>query len=134
MILFDTCAMLHIVGGMKLSGAVEEIVAAAVAERAASVSIMSAWEIGKLASHNRVKLPLPPLKLFETFVASAGLTEAPLTPAILVASSFLPGDIHRAPWDRILIATARETGARILTCDRALLAYSAQGHVRTIAY
>jgi len=30
---------------------------------------------------------------------------------------------------RVLIATARETGATILTRDRAILAYGAAGHV-----
>jgi PIN domain nuclease of toxin-antitoxin system len=79
-------------------------------------------------------MPLPPLALYLDFLEKLAIREAPLTPAILVASSFLPGDYARDPWDRIMIATARETGARILTCDRAVLAYSAAGHVKTVAY
>lgn len=134
MILLDTCAILDMVAGNRLGKSAQEELAVALADRNASVSAVSAWEIGKLASLNRIALPMPPYTLFVSFVEKLGIYEAPLTSATMIASSFLPGSYHRDPWDRILIATARETGARILTSDRALLAYSTEGHVRTVAY
>ncbi len=133
MILFDTCAILDIVGGRRLAGTAQEQLAFAAADQCAYVSAISAWEIGKLASLNRIAAPVPPLALFRSFVETLDLREAPLTPAILIASSFLPGAFHRDPMDRVLIATARETGATILTRDRAILAYGAAGHVKTLA-
>lgn len=53
--------------------------------------------------------------------------------SILLASSFLPQPIHNDPTDRILIATAREHDLTIITRDRAILAYGAVGHVKTLA-
>ena len=47
---------------------------------------------------------------FEQLLLIPGIALADLTPAILIASSFLPGDPPRDPIDRILAATARETG------------------------
>jgi PIN domain nuclease of toxin-antitoxin system len=76
---------------------------------------------------------MPPHTLLVDFTETLGLSEAPLTSATMVASSFLPGSYRRDPRDRILIAMARETGARILTRNRAILAYGAAGHVRTLA-
>ena len=35
--------------------------------------------------------------------------------------------------DRILIATARKNNFSLLTNDRAILAYGAEGHVKTLA-
>jgi PIN domain nuclease of toxin-antitoxin system len=50
-----------------------------------------------------------------------------------MASSFLPGKPPRDPADRILLATARDLGATLVTRDRALLQYGAEGQVSTIA-
>jgi PIN domain nuclease of toxin-antitoxin system len=56
-----------------------------------------------------------------------------LSPDILIASSFLPGEPPRDPADRILLATARELGATLITRDRLLLKYGENGGVSTIA-
>lgn len=41
----------------------------------------------------------------------------------------LPGKPPKDPTHRIIAATARELGATLMTRDRALLDYGAQGHV-----
>jgi PIN domain nuclease of toxin-antitoxin system len=51
---------------------------------------------------------------------------------VLIASSFLPGKPPQDPTDRIIAATARELGATLITRDRALLDYGAQGHVAVL--
>ncbi len=55
------------------------------------------------------------------------------SPAIFVTASFLPEPLHKDPIDRILIATARTHDLTIITRDRAILAYGAAGHVKTLA-
>ena len=52
-----------------------------------------------------------------------------LSPAVAVASTTLPGSFHRDPGDQIIVATAREIGCPLLTCDDKLLAYP---HVETV--
>jgi PIN domain nuclease of toxin-antitoxin system len=44
----------------------------------------------------------------------------------------LPGEIHRDPADRFLIATARHLGVPLMTIDERILAYGAAGHVQTV--
>jgi PIN domain nuclease of toxin-antitoxin system len=58
---------------------------------------------------------------------------AALSPEILIASSFLPGEPPSDPADRILLATARDLGAMLVTRDRAILAYGESGQVSTLA-
>jgi PIN domain nuclease of toxin-antitoxin system len=58
---------------------------------------------------------------------------AELSPQILIASSFLPGDPPTDPADRIFAATAREYGYTLVTRDRPLLDYAEQGHLKALA-
>ena len=51
---------------------------------------------------------------------------------MLIASSYLPGKPPNDPADRILIATACELGATLITRDRVLLDYGRQGHVAVV--
>ena len=62
-----------------------------------------------------------------------GLSMMPLTPSICVRSSRLPGDFHGDPADRLIVATARELGAVLLTRDELILQYAALGHLKVLA-
>jgi PIN domain nuclease of toxin-antitoxin system len=55
-----------------------------------------------------------------------------VSPSIAVESTRLPGDFHRDPADRILVATARMTGAALVTCDERIVAYAKDGRVRVV--
>ena len=76
---------------------------------------------------------MPPLDYFNAFVRNAGASLCDLGPDVLVASSCLPGNIHKDPMDRILIETARRKRLTLLTRDRAILSYGGDGHVKVMA-
>ena len=82
-----------------------------------------------LAARGRIVLTQDPLDWVRTSVARAGLVVDTLTPEVMVASTRLPGDLHGDPADRFIVATARSLGAVLVTRDRQILAYGAQGHV-----
>jgi PIN domain nuclease of toxin-antitoxin system len=54
-----------------------------------------------------------------------------LTPEIAMSCHLLSG-FHSDPIDRMLVATARIEGLTLVTRDRAILDYAAQGHVRAL--
>ena len=95
------------------------------------VSPITAWEIGLLTIKNRIALHYEPQMWFERLL-QAGAKLAPLTPAILIASSFLPESRLRDPADRILAATARDQGWRLVTRDGPLLAYAEAGWMHAL--
>jgi PIN domain nuclease of toxin-antitoxin system len=97
------------------------------------VSPITAWEIGQLVSRNRISLSATPHRWFARVLATPGMQLAEMSPEILIASSFLPGNPPRDPADRILVATARDLGAALVTRDRLLLRYGEDGQVSTIA-
>lgn len=94
---------------------------------------MSAWEIGMLIARGRLPTTKTASSWFGDFIMNGRVSVEAATPEILIASSYLPIPIHNDPTDRILIATAREHDLTIITRDRAILAYGAAGHVRTLA-
>ena len=55
-----------------------------------------------------------------------------MSPAILIASSFLPGEPPRDPADRIIAATARAFGQTLITRDGELLPYAKAGYLAAI--
>ena len=76
---------------------------------------------------------MTPQRWFESLIENPNVRLAEMGPRLLIAASFLPGRPPRDPADRILAATARDIGATLITRDRALLAYGAQGHISTMA-
>jgi PIN domain nuclease of toxin-antitoxin system len=97
------------------------------------VSTVTAWEMAMLVSKGRMTETKEPLRWYRDFVRESQIEEEQVTAELYVASCFLPAPIHNDPTDRILIATAREHDLTIITRDRAILAYGAAGHVRTLA-
>jgi PIN domain nuclease of toxin-antitoxin system len=128
-ILLDTCAALWLANGSPLAdGALEALEAS---DRIV-VSPISAWELGQLTSRRRLSLSMDTILWWEALL-EAGVELAAMDAAILIASSTLPGAQIRDPVDRILVATARRQGFRIMTRDRPILTYAASGHVQAIA-
>jgi PIN domain nuclease of toxin-antitoxin system len=97
------------------------------------VSPITAWELGLLARKGRLPATVSPVDLFRSFVETDGVGIAQMSPEILVDSSFLPGEVHGDPADRIVIATARSDDLTIVTRDKAILSYAEQGYVRALA-
>jgi PIN domain nuclease of toxin-antitoxin system len=93
------------------------------------VSAISAWEVSMLEARGRLRFDVPCEEWVEQGFGLPGLSLMPLTPSICVRSSRLPGNFHGDPADRLIVATARELGALLLTRDDQILHYAAQGYL-----
>ena len=132
-LLWDTCAAIWIYEKARLSQAALEAMRAAYREGVPSyISPITAWEVGMLISRGRLQLLIRPERWFSNLFEVPGVRLAEMSPDVLIASSFLPGKPPKDPTDRIIAATARELGATLITRDRALLDYGAQGHVAVL--
>ena len=128
-LLLDTCALIWLVDGSLDDSPARPAVAAAAAAGQLTVSTTSAWEIGLLSRSGRIDFRPDAKTWFERAVAHPGLTLTPLTPAIAIDSSHLPGDLYGDPADRLIIATARHLPATVVTRDRRIIDYAAAGHI-----
>lgn len=96
------------------------------------VSIISAWEIAMLEAKGRLRFDVPCEEWVERAFGVPGLSLMPLTPTICVRSCRLPEEFPGDPADRLIVSTAREIGAILMTRDEAMLRYAAQGHLRAM--
>ena len=132
-LLLDTHTAIWLVRNEPIARAAEEAINAVhEADGTLLVSPISAWEVGFLVSLKRIDLLATPQRWFARLLAIPNVHLTELSPEILIAASFLPGKPPRDPADRILLATARDLGATLITRDRELLAYGDEGNVSVV--
>jgi PIN domain nuclease of toxin-antitoxin system len=133
-ILLDTCAALWLTADAPMAEVAMQAIATSHKDGVPlQVSPVVAWEIGLMARKGRFRASLSPERWFEQLRGISGVAICDLSAEILLASSFLPGELHGDPADRIMVATARESGFTLLTRDQALLDYAGQGYLAVIA-
>ena len=96
------------------------------------VSAISVWEIGMLEAKGRIKLTKSCLDWIKEALSAPGISLVPLTPEIAIESSRLPGDFYGDPADRIVVATSRILGAKLVTSDQKIIDYARDHHVLVV--
>ena len=128
-LLLDTCALLWLAEGIELAADARK----AIATGNLNVSPISVWEIANLVRKKRIILAMPVVKWFRQTLEKIEAAMSELSVEVLAGSCELPGSPPDDPADRIIIATAREASMVLMTRDKAILAYSRAGYVRTMA-
>jgi PIN domain nuclease of toxin-antitoxin system len=131
-ILLDTCALLWTVNGDPLSSESLKAINKASTAGALFLSPVSAWEIGILAQRGKVAFGVSAENYVYRAFTRPGFQIAALTPEIAVRASYLPGQFHSDPADRLLISTAMLMGLILVTRDREILRYARRGHVSAL--
>jgi PIN domain nuclease of toxin-antitoxin system len=132
-VLLDTHAALWLDSGIEMRAEAVAAIETAAMAGGVLVSAVSAWEIGLLVRKNRLILDLDPAAWLDRLIAQPGVRLVPLQGSVAIRSSFLPEPFHGDPADRLLVATARELCAPLVTRDARILAYAAIGHLRALA-
>ncbi len=88
-----------------------------------ALSVISCWELAKLAEYRRIQLDRPGEQWISAALALPNLELLPLTTEIAIGSTQLPGSFHRDPADQIIVATARVHKIPLLTEDARIVEY-----------
>ena len=99
------------------------------AKDALSLSLISIWEVAKKVEKGQLVLDRPLDDWLDLATHQRGLHLAELSRPILVESCRLPAPFHGDPADQIIVATARDRDATIITKDQRIREYA---HVRTV--
>lgn len=86
------------------------------------LSVASTWEIAIKYSLNKLSLPKPPQEYIPAKRQEHGIDSLPLDEEATLYLTKLP-DLHRDPFDRILICQAIVAGLIILTPDELITQY-----------
>jgi PIN domain nuclease of toxin-antitoxin system len=131
-VLLDTCAAIWLADGILAEGPLEVLAERYRRNEPIFLSPISGWELGTSFAKGRLRSSVTPVEYLKRLVSLPGIRLADMPPELLMASSFLPGKLHKDPADRIIAATAREYGLTVMTRDRALLAYAKEGYLNAL--
>ncbi len=92
------------------------------ADSPAHVCDISLWEIATLAQLGRIRLTMPLREWLDNAIEPPWVELQAISPAVATEVAALPDSFHRDPADRIIVATARVLGARLLTRDESIIA------------
>lgn len=93
------------------------------------VSSISAWEIAMLVAREKLVLTVDVDAWLAAIAEIEVVRFAPVNNEIAVKSVSLPGEFHKDPADRMIVATARVLAIPLVTKDEKMRAYP---HVKTI--
>jgi len=93
------------------------------------VSAISIWEIAWKCHSGRLALPGGMREWFAMARSYPGISIEPISAEDAIASVELPGEFHKDPADRMIVALARRFSAPLISLDSRIRTY---GHVRTV--
>ena len=93
------------------------------------LSVISTWEFCKLLEKGRIGISCDPEEWMAEALQMPKLRLVSLIPSIAYRSTILPQPFHDDPADQIIVATARDENATIITKDQLIRDYP---HVRTV--
>ena len=118
--ILDTCALLWL--------AVDQTMLSASALQAIEespilgVSAISAFEIGQKYKCGKLRLTMLPKPWFDRAISQHNLSVIDLSAEICLRATELP-DIHKDPFDRLIIATAMSKDVPVITGDSVFAKY-----------
>ena len=118
-LLLDTHILLWWTAGDRhLSRDMREVIASP--DNEIAVSAATFWELAMKQQLRRIEIDLEDL---HKAVKADGFVEMPIEIAHTLQLQALP-DLHRDPFDRLLIAQSIESGSRLVTRDEQILSYA----------
>ncbi len=93
------------------------------------ISSISAWEIATLIQKKRLNISMDLDSWFDEVSRIEGVRFTPIDNEVGIKSTTLPGDFHKDPADRMIVATARKFSAPLITADEKILNYP---HVKSL--
>jgi PIN domain nuclease of toxin-antitoxin system len=134
-VLLDTHVWIWLVNDepRQLGARIRRQLARATGDRAAAVSTVSAFEIAALHTAGRLQFSQPVERWIANSIERAGFKVIDIERDIAIDAGMIPATALPDPFDRCLVATAREYAVPLVTRDRRILDYAKQtGMVRVI--
>jgi len=131
MLVIDTHILIWFVNDSKeLSSTAKEAIETVMAkEGEIIISSISAWEISMSIEKGRLVLSMDIESWLEQVAQIEGFRFMPVDNEIAYKSTMLPGEFHKDPADRMIVATARKLAVPLVTADEKIREYE---HVKTI--
>jgi len=87
------------------------------------LSTISLWEFCKLIEKSKIAISCNPLDWLNKAILMSSLRIVPISVNIAYRSTILSQPFHNDPADQIIVATALEESATVITSDRRIINY-----------
>ena len=94
-----------------------------------AIASISIWEFAMMVTRGRIAMTISPDEWLDYAINKTGLMILELNSKIALESCNLPGNFHKDPADRIIVATARVSRSQLITKDQKIIEYP---HVTTV--
>ena len=88
-----------------------------------AIASISMWEFAMMVSTGKVDIRIPCDQWLDQAINQTALAVYDLNPKVAAESCNLPGDFHKDPADRIIVATARINNLTLITKDKKITSY-----------
>ena len=133
-IIIDTHIFLWLMeGSSELKNSEIELINKVVNHGQILIASISIWEVAMLQKLGKITLSMPIKDWVEQSLNQKGIVIATFDVAILIESVFLPGNFHKDPADRMIVATSRIKKIPLLTHDQRIIDYSDEGYLQIVA-
>lgn len=88
-----------------------------------AIASISIWEFAMMAARRKIELQITPAEWLSYAVEKTGIRVMELSPNIAIEACSLPGNFHKDPADRIIVATARVNNMVLITKDTKIIEY-----------
>lgn len=130
MVLIDTHILVWwVTGSDSLSSTAHNSLENSIKDSEVLISSISAWEIAMLVDKERLVLAMDIETWLDEVSQIEGVRFVLVDNEIGVKSTQLPGQFHKDPADRMIVATARKFAIPLVTADEKILDYP---YVKTI--
>jgi PIN domain nuclease of toxin-antitoxin system len=127
-LLLDTHVWIWVVDGdaRRIGRRARQLIARAERDRDVGISPVSVFEVSALDVTGRLRLARPAEQWIRESLDHPAIRLAELTAAVAVDAGRIPREALADPVDRLLVATARQADATLLTADARILEYAGQ--------
>ena len=88
-----------------------------------AIASISIWEFAMMVTRGRIEMTISPDEWLDYAINKTGLMILELNSKIAWESCNLPGNFHKDPADRIIVATARVSRSQLITKDQKIIEY-----------
>ena len=99
---------------------------------AVRISAISVWELGMLVAKGRLTLSRGIYQWVQESLNGRGISLEQLSVDILLESTLLGDGRHGDPADRMILSTAKNINAMIMTADDKMIAYCQRQHLNVV--
>ena len=88
-----------------------------------AIASISIWEFAMMAARKKIELKITPAEWLLYALGKTGIRVMEISPEVAIEACSLPGNFHKDPADRIIVATARVNHRALITKDKKIIEY-----------